>query len=484
MVLRLGLILGFLFSFHASATPLLIQPLDLLGLTDATPSDEVKPPEEGAEAEEALSAPYADGKYDGMTWEVRFNLPECRHRGRAQDAWCKNSDVVPSAKISGVEGKLRQWMKDESVKSIKMAFYSFSNSRVRKDLCRAAEERDLKVTLYVDQAYSGRTQVRLLDECSENTRVVFRGKGPFGSSGAHLQHMKIVMASSDENPRPLHLMSEQAQADAAETRTYFSSSSANMSNFGTNIHFENWLFFDAPTQHRLSQENLCVFHSLDSGPLRSDFAKSYRRCIGEIEAEVDPDLQFFAVPAYSGVPRPYEAMVEIVESAVDEVLVAIHRLTTPRISDLFVDAKRRGARVGLLMDDDTLISGKEDGGSARRVGWFDVRAYRSLRRLADVYFMETNARTSLHLMHNKFIVVDEDKALFQGAGNFTGTALNIRGSGNYEQFYAIRVPEIVSAYHRAWSTLIERATPQREHRAYGRRDLSFREIREINERED
>jgi phosphatidylserine/phosphatidylglycerophosphate/cardiolipin synthase-like enzyme len=76
--------------------------------------------------------------------------------------------------------------------------------------------------------------------------------------------------------------------------------------------------------------------------------------------------------------------------------------------------------------------------------------------------METNADSTTHLFHNKFIVID-DKVVFNGAGNFTSASLNTFGLGNMEQFYIIKIPELVQAYSKGWDTLHFRSTKATNH---------------------
>src|SRR5690606_5009602 len=71
--------------------------------------------------------------------------------------------------------------------------------------------------------------------------------------------------------------------------------------------------------------------------------------------------------------------------------------------------------------------------------------YKHVRRLsalkAKVRYVETNHQARL-LHHNKFMVFHDrraPRAAFVGAGNFTGDAFNT----NLENFYMVRIPEIV-----------------------------------------
>lgn len=425
----------------------------------------------------AISDPFAQGESNGLRWEARFNLPECRHSGQKRNAWCMVSDADRAAEISGVEDKLISWMKDPKVRSVQMAYFSFSNKRIRSALCEAANsEKRLRVTLYINSSNFHHANVEALKNCSPYTEVISRGKGPFGTAGAHLQHTKIFLASESLRPLPWSDLTESERANQVRTRTRFTSSSANMSSFGTSLHFENWLFFNDDTSSYLAQQNLCTFKAFSVKNDRRTFANTYRDCIRKIQSRPRSDIRYFAVPS-TRLKKPYTTLKEMILSAESEILIAIHRLTTGKVyKDLFLKkAFEPGVDVKIIFDDDTLRTGKVNGGPAHDVAKHDVIAYRTLRRDTQITFMETNADSTTHLFHNKFAVVD-GKKLFQGAGNFTGTALNISGYGNYEQFYSIEIPEIVSAYHRAWNVLDRRATTTQNHPVGQNRDKNLRDI--------
>jgi hypothetical protein len=438
---------------------------------------------------QAYSSPeFAQGEFDGLKWEARFNLPDCEHKGRKQGAWCKDSDKKAAATKSGVEEKLSSWINDPKIKSLYLAYFSFSNSTVRKDLCEAALS-GKPVTLYLDSGYEGSSYLRehpsTKKDCGENFKIVFRGI-PFGTPGGHLQHMKIFMALEDKDL-------ETAMKNTSLNKTVrFTSSSANMSGYGTNIHLENWLFFQDKSQSYLAQQNFCVFKGMATKNTQNAFSKEYNDCLKKVSATPRSKITMFVVPnALTPISlrekrNPYiGGMKPMIENAKKYVKVAIHRLTAEAIYDrLFSEAASR-VQVNVIYDDDTYRANVGSGGMD--VGRYDVYGYRNLKRNGvDVSFIETNDNAKVqtgkgHIHHNKFIVVD-GKELFQGAGNFTYSALNVSmrkssagdvvktRKGNYEQFYRISDEELVAAYDRAWDELFERSTWAEDHPNYVQND--------------
>ena len=440
-----------------------------------------------------ISKPFAQGvAFNDLKWEARFNMPDCDNEGGKINAWCLQSkDMKKSVEKSGVEAKLASWINDPKIKSLYLAYFSFSNEGVKKALCDGVNKRaDLNLNIFINyDSYESLT--KYFSKCGDNknVRIYSRGKGPFSSSGAYLQHAKIFLGLETPDLKSIFENDEQF----SEKRIRFTSSSANMSSYGTNLHFENWLFFDAREDDYVAQQNICVFKaygneedSLDS-KYKGVFKQRYADCVQALNKSkkvvAREDIKFYLVPliksAKYNFERPYDAMKRVVLSAKENVYVAIHRLMTGKITkDLFATIALTDVNFEIIYDDDTLRFGKEDGGDFFDVDRNDVMNYRMLRRKADqIYFMETNAKASgesgrPHLFHNKFIVVD-DKYLFQGAGNFTASSLNITEDGNIENFYLIEIPEIVKVYGQAWQLLKQRATRQEDHEIYNHEDKVY-----------
>lgn len=412
------------------------------------------PAQDAGPVSSTTAAPFASGTAPGLKWEVRFNFPACDHEGQPKGAYCLLEDYKPAAIKSGIEGKLNDWLSDPKIKSAKLAYFSFSNKNMKNALCAAAE-RGVKVDIYLHRQNIPTPVVQEMMACSPNLKVIPRGT-EFGSG--YLQHAKIFMLSESENPMPLADLTGDAVDAARASTTRFTSSSANMSSYGTALHLENWLFFEAETTDYLAQEQLCFFKAIDTMQLgdptseRQSFVSINNTCRQAITAAPRSDIRFMAVPHGNATPVPYAAMQEILSGAQQSIKVAIHRLTTGGIAKKLAQKAQQGVDVNVLFDDDTFRVGQCDGGAAMDVAAFDTQSLRTIRAGGGkIGLVGTNGALP-HLHHNKFIIVD-DKILFQGAGNFTSTSLNAFDLGNIEHFYVITVPDIVAAYVKGWDYL-------------------------------
>lgn len=428
----------------------------------------------------ATSAPFAKGSFANTNWELRFNLPVCSHEGQKKDVWCDFGDANASATKIGTEDRLIEMINAPKTKSIWLAYFSFSNSKVQEALCTAAKTKSLPINIFIHtESYAAISQ--RFQGCGSSIRVYDRGK-PFGSS--EIQHIKVFLASETTDLNPMTSMSGAQQTDAAKTRVTFTSSSGNLSSFGTSLHFDNWMFLDMPTSDYVAQANVCMFAALrDSNNVRTEFTKMYESCRSSIQAKPTNELEFYVVPSsMSKSPRPYEAMKNLVLGANKSLHVAIHRLTTAKIyKDLFRTSAYRGVQFKLIMDDDALRKSKVNGGDAGDVGKDDIVAFRTLRSVIGqngnaISFMETKAdASSKQYHHNKFIIAD-GKEVFQGSGNFTSSSLNISGQGNYEQFYVIRDPGMVKGFIDGYKVLESLATPYLKHPVGNNPDMDLNDI--------
>lgn len=429
---------------------------------------------------------------DGLKWQVHFNFPICDHsvEGQPKGAYCEATDSSASEKANGVEAQLLSWIKDPSTKGLYLSYFSFSNKNISAALCAETSARpELKVGLFLDkgEAQIGgfETNVNTVDKematpghrrfiegyktgCLSRLkpRETTRGSGAFGGDG-YLQHTKIFMAL-DQPELPAGPMDLNSWISKSK-RIRFSSSSANMSSFGTTLHFDNWLFFDAPAKNYTAQQNLCTMVAFkaatDAKAQRNQFKEAYAACEAQIQTPASKDLKFFIVPSTANLAGqgPSQALVSMINLAKKNIRVAIHRFTTSTLASPLVKKSKQGIPVSLIQDDDTLRKGVVDGGPAADVGADDVAIMRrNIDAGVDMNFMQTNASTTVHMFHSKYVIADE-KQLFQGAGNFTATSLNSSGDGNYEHFYVIAIPELVTAYTKAWKHLRTIATPRKQH---------------------
>ncbi|MGE0173082.1 MAG: phospholipase D-like domain-containing protein [Oligoflexales bacterium] len=410
-----------------------------------------------------IAPPYkASGTLEGdVKWDVRFNLPPCYHEGQAQGVWCTMEDYNKATEQSGIVEKLKSWINAPEVTEVQLVYFSFSNTAVKKLLCEAAASKNLKATVYIHSQNMETENVQELAACHPNVKVISRGT-TFGAG--YILHSKIFLAKTNTG------------------RVYFTSSSANLSSFGTALHIENWLFFDAPANNRLAKENLCFFKALGQMPQtsnpdsdRTKFAQIFVGCRNQIADPARQDIVFYPVPHANISDNPGKTLQKLIRNAQTSVKVAIHRMTTSSVVSPLVQQAQQGRKVTVLFDDDTFRMSKCDGGSALDVAAHDVRSYFDLRDgSVEVKFVGTNGDLP-HLHHNKFVVID-GKTLFQGAGNFTSTSLNTFGLGNIEHFYVIKAPEIVQAYDKAWDYLYGVATKPQDHEVGSHKDKALKEL--------
>ncbi len=425
-----------------------------------------------------VPAPFAKGDANGLFWEARFNFPPCDHPPHKKGTWCTTDDTKAAAAQSGVEAEIAAWASDPKVKSMQLAFFSFSDMPVIKTLCEAANARDIKITVYLHKQNIPTPSAQKLATCAPGKLTLVPRGTEFGTG--YLAHAKIVLASEFTDPEPIHLMGDAERGAAEETVTHWTSGSANMSSFGTSLHLDNWLFFTAKTKEYLAQENLCFFHALrtmqnvgDALADRTDFAKKNDECLKGITIPFRNDIVFYPVPHAKITRQIYPQVKKMLDGAQSEIKVVIHRMTTSGMYGPLKDAKLRGVDVKVINDDDTLRTGKCEGGAAIDQGAQDVQAYRTLSGVGvPVTFLETNGEVG-QLAHNKFIVVD-DKILLQGAGNFTATSLNISNLGNLEDFYIITEPNIVKTYSKAWDYLRSISTKAEDHEVGGHKDIALK----------
>jgi hypothetical protein len=436
------------------------------------------------EVEDGLTPPFAEGAFSGINWQVRFNLPDCKHSGHPSGAWCTAEDRKGAVRKSGIEAQLLQWIKSPKTKSITMAYFSFSNSRIKAALCEAAKTRGINIRLYLHN--QNMPTVEDLQTCApDKLKVIARGT-EFGSG--YLQHAKMFFVSEAASPAPLSLIADaREKAALGKTGVRFLSSSANLSTFGTSLHFENWIMFMTSYDNRLAQENLCYLHALEnsstgrSGDERLNFAKIYKQCRDKISAPVISEARFIPVPHGDLTEKPAEALTKVIKSAKSSIKIGIHRLTTSTISNLLAEKNRAGVKVRINYDDDTFVSGKcqpvaltSDGEEEKKFEADDVYSMRLLKKSGvDVAFVETNSEIK-HIHHNKFLIAD-DKVLFQGAGNFTSTSLNQYKAGNMEYFYVFNDPKLVRAYVDAWNTIRSVATVWEKHPLAKLKDIPLTE---------
>ncbi len=385
------------------------------------------------------------------SYEVLFTNPVCRRYDYAADqvvttaagerllskpenVYCTRADAAASgARAESPQNKLITWIDDPSTEEVFLAYFSMSNAPVTEALCRAIEERDVKVTIVLDQG-SDRARAEQVMACAPKSgdperapQLLLRG----GEGNIALQHDKIfILDPHGTNPRIVF-------------------SSGNMSS-GTVLHHENWHFVQLPAETHFAQAHGCLIQGLtDHTTSKTEFSSFMKSCRAAIEAKEERDLKVFFIPGEGD--RAFQFMQKGLKAA-ERIDVAAHRFTYKGlVSNLKKRLDAGGAEVRLVVDDDLWWAGKGD-----QVGGNDMNEWNIVSDLTgrglDVGYMQTNHGEGL-LHHNKFIVMDmpdgQADVVFAGSGNFTGSAF----SGNLENFYWTTIPAIVERFHAQYEHL-------------------------------
>ena len=189
-------------------------------------------------ASSAHAAPLAS--LPGYDWEIIPTNPVCAtvaqkagavdRQGQTllnypQNAWCKKSDLTTNLERTDTpDYRLLQWISQDDVTHIRMAYLSFSNKRVAQALCQALR-RGVKVDLVLDSGKSSPLTDELEACQADNFNYYPRGNVP----GIGFAHNKVTLITRKEN-----------------ANTQIVISSGNLTS-GTVLLHENWHFVSVPT---------------------------------------------------------------------------------------------------------------------------------------------------------------------------------------------------------------------------------------------
>lgn len=399
--------------------------------------------------------------YTPFEYEVLFTNPVCKqyyynqdvvsNRGdelssKTKDAYCKSSDSSKSrARKNSPHRRLKDWIRSPKTKEIFMAYLSFSNGDIQKELCNAIRYRNVKVTFVIDSNNESddnrMIQLRRLSKCrpknvsdeEANLPEVYTSGN---KGGAKYAHNKVIFI----NP-----------FDKNEVRIGFSS--GNMSS-GTTTHHENWHFITTSPESYFSQAHHCLMEGIlnhDSG--KRAYTNYIKKCRSEIETEEESDIKTFFIPGEGN--KALSTIKRAIKGS-KKIDMAAHRFSyTALINAVKAQLKTKRTKVRLVVDDDIYWSGVYKRGMGRN-SLMELGKVRSLEKAGmKTKYIETYANdvfdpTSLQLQHNKFLIFtfkNNTGAVFTGAGNLTGSAFSI----NYENFYYISIPEVFKAYEKQYT---------------------------------
>ena len=393
--------------------------------------------------------------YEPFSYEVLFTNPVCALYEYEQDVYsnsgnlltakprnvyCKKSDLEISAeKSDSPQHRLIEWIRDRSTKEIFLAYLSFSNRTIEKELCNAIEKRNVKVRFVLHQNTDKKLANELLKCHPKNAanpnepEVLYRGDAGISGRGTiGYAHNKLFMVNPNSRKK---------------VRMAFSS--GNMSS-GTVLHHENWHFITTSPDSFFAQAHHCLINGvIDYATDRKTYTDYIAQCKSEIEAEEEDDIKIFFVPGEG------EAATAAIRNALRKsakVSIAAHRFSYKNLVEMLSETlKEQTATIRLVVDDDIYWSGK----LRTNVGSNTPFEARVVKKLVDqgleVKYMETNQNARL-LHHNKFIIFDyenDEGAVFAGAGNFTSTAFK----SNFENFYFITIPSVVKKFKQQYSMM-------------------------------
>lgn len=379
-----------------------------------------------------------------------FNGDKIRHK--PENVYCTYQDkTVSEAQENGPTANLLEWIEDEDTTEIFMAYLSFSSSTIYKALCKAVEERGLKVTLVYDSkndtpevktvngkkvtTYPRRAKIDQLAECQfkghkrKSVKIKSSGGKGDGKNQTGYAHNKFFFV----NP-----------FSKSEVKIAFSS--GNMSS-GVVTHHENWHFITTNPKTYFAQAHQCLRKGVmyhDEGI--EEFGDYIKSCRKRIKAEEEEDIKVFFIPGEGERARDF---IKEGFSKARSVDVAAHRFFDHVIRSEMDKALGRDKEVRLVADDDLFYAGHYDQSVGRNMN-VEARYVKALERKGlKTSYLETNngtdglddesqknARPQLH--HNKFLIFNYgggEGAVFTGAGNLTGAAF----TKNHENFYFIEI---------------------------------------------
>ena len=373
-------------------------------------------------------------------FEVRFTEPQCDAvpaHGVPAGVRCYGSraEQDDSRQAAGIVDHIVRWI-DATRRArethpgrdvrIAMAYPIWSEWRIYEALCRATAA-GVRLDGYFDRGTESDEPARLAADPT------------CGPERIHLHALGGVTDYPDWRLMQLKMM----LFDTGEPTTRLLFGSANMTTYGTSIHFENWVFGRFPSDSWFVDAHRCASTALEADAYREDgtypnvFRATYDRCVGRIPGHRDPRFRVFFGP------DPDMAAMDLLEGEVMEaavtVDVAAQHFSAFELGRAIRDAARApGIRTRLLLDDDTWYDDGDIGGGDRAM-------YDSLLagEPMDVRFLQTNRHLDFgwQYQHNKYVIMDGE-SVFCGTGHFTSSAFR----DNYETFYLIRQPELASRF--------------------------------------
>lgn len=375
---------------------------------------------------------------------------------KPQDVYCSGKeDIIASgSRPDSVQSTLQNWVLDSTTKNIFFAALSFSSSAFYKAVCQAAS-RGVKVTYILDApgAPTGLPALEQNPDCNFNgqttIRFIQRGHTPGTGSGDAINwaHNKILII----NP--------EATGDGKTDEVLKVAFGSGNFSGGVVTHHENWHFIQASRSTYFMQSHLCMYRALlddKAASSRSAYANSIKSCRLKTGLQEESDIRAFFSP---GQGQEATRVIEQNIAQSKEVRIGAHRFTYSRLISALRSLllNNPSANVKFVGDDDLYwltVPADQGGGQFGDNGPDEAGKLAGLKALGksrfQIKYMETN-HGAHQLHHSKYLIFSKDgvkaDAVFTGAGNLTGDAFdNNQPSGNFENFYFIRIPEKVKQF--------------------------------------
>lgn len=356
--------------------------------------------------------------------EILSNTGE-RLTHKPENVFCAPSDAAASgARESSPQKKLIDWIKDPETKEIFFTYLSFSNKTVAAELCKAVQERNVKITMVLDRETSLDAANQVLacqpgngDEALK-PRLELRGH----DATIGYAHNKVFMINPrSENPRIVF-------------------SSGNLTS-GVVLHHENWHFLRVPARTHFAKAHVCMMDGmLEHYRTKQEYSTFIKACRDAAGVGEESDIKTFFVPGDGGrAGKEIQAGIRTASFIGINAHRFSYRLVRTELAARL--ASTSPPEVQLTVDDDLWWAGHGVENVPNTADEFEM-----VKPLTEagvqVRYLETNHGNG-YLHHNKFIVftTPQGESAFAGAGNFTGTAF----TDNFENFYFITIPHVVEA---------------------------------------
>lgn len=383
-----------------------------------------------------------------LEWEFFSLTPNCR-----AGLYCEKSEIADQVATVGLVkrfiGMAEQAQKRDG--HLYMAFMSFSEPTLFEGLCGLGK-RGLEFDGFFDSKAGPPSGLgyRLENQCqgptSGNVRVHYMGMPKSGRSGWRLHHNKYFLA--DYGTRGAEIVF----------------GSANVSNNGVSINFENWNFVTGHLQEDFLNDFLCdakaMIQARKAGNEEDDpdvFRDQLERCLSY--SDLSPPSVEKLLKRPGGVvlfaPDPLDRNFKLLKNQIDRIpkggriQMAVYFFMHKPLIHALQAAVKRGVPVDLLIDDD--LENGHISIPTQKTYWYEL--IRPEASGFSIRYLDTN-ETAFQMQHNKYVIlhgVDGDKPprVFGGAGQFTQSAFET----NYENFFYVEDRDVVEKYIEQFESL-------------------------------